>query len=100
MATGDVSRRTAQARLARQMRAGNYEPQFGRIASRSRELHREYLEMLLDNPDAIRPEDEKMLARNASYALWEEKSPGSHPNADPRYAQWSEFFYHNNRELQ
>jgi hypothetical protein len=50
--------------------------------------------MLLDNPDAIRPEDHKMLARNASYAYWENKEPGRHPGTDARYETWSEFFYH------
>jgi hypothetical protein len=89
------ARRRAQRETARRLREpGGYKPVLRRETSRARESHREYLNMLLDNPDAIRPEDHKMLARQASYAYWEGKEPGRHPGTNERYEVWSEFFYH------
>lgn len=89
------ARRRAQRQTAQRVRApGGYEPVLRQQTKRARESNREYLQMLLDNPDAIKPEDHKMLARQASYAYWEEKEPGRHPGADSQYSVWSEFFYH------
>jgi hypothetical protein len=89
------ARRRAQRATARRVKAPEgYKPVLGRETAKARLTHHDYLQMLLDHPDAIRPEDHKMLARQASYAYWENKEPGRHPNTDPRYSAWSEFFYH------
>lgn len=89
------ARRRAQRQTAQRVKSrGGYQPVLRPQTQRARMAHRDYLQMLLDNPDAIRPEDHKMLAREASNAYWDNKEPGRHPGADPRYEVWSEFFYH------
>lgn len=88
-------RRAAQRATAKRVHApGGYKPVLGNVSGKARQTHHEYLQMLLDHPDAITDRDKKMLARQASYAYWENKEPGRHPNVDSRYEAWSEFFYH------
>ena len=89
------ARRRAQRATAKRVHApGGYKPVLGKVAKPSRERQHEYLQNLLNNPGQITPEDHRVLARQASYAYWENKEPGRHPNIDPRYETWSEFFYH------
>lgn len=57
-----------------------------------------YIDYLRAHPEAITPSDHKELARRASYAQWEDKKPGMHPNANPAdAAEWAQFFYHKDR---
>lgn len=96
MASADQrARRRAQRETARRVKApGGYKPVLQRESKGSKQAQRKYLQNLLNNPSEIQPSDHKNLARQASYAYWEQKEPGRHPNVDPRYDSWSEFFYH------
>lgn len=91
------ARRRAQRQTAARVR--NRErvlpPSITRPAITRREA---YIDYLRANPDKITPADHKDLARRASYAQWESKKPGSHPNSQPEDAnQWAQFFYHKDR---
>lgn len=89
------ARRRAQRETARRVHApGGYKPVLGKESKGSKQAQQAYFQNLLNHPEAIETRDHKALARQASYAYWEEKNPGSHPGADPRYSTWSEFFYH------
>lgn len=88
-------RRAAQRATAKRVHApGGYKPVLGRESQGSKQAQHKYLQNLLDNPGQITDRDKKNLARQASYAYWENKEAGRHPNVDSRYEAWSEFFYH------
>lgn len=91
------ARRRAQRATARAVREKRTQlpPSVTRQAKQSRE---DYIDYLRAHPEAIGPQDHKELARRASYAQWEEKKPGMHPNANPADAtEWAQFFYHKDR---
>lgn len=91
MASNERAR--AQRRLAKQLRSG-YQRQLGPQTRRARQANEAYLNHLLEHPEDITEADKKMLARRASYAEWQQRKPGTHPGANPRWATWDEFFYH------
>lgn len=69
-----------------------------RITQPTKVARENYIDYLRAHPEAISPSDHKDLARRASYAQWENKKPGSHPNANPAdAAEWAQFFYHKDR---
>jgi hypothetical protein len=87
-------RARAQRRLARQVRQG-YQRQFEPQTRRARTTREAYVEHLLNHPEDITERDKKDLARLASYAEWKDRTGGKvRPGANPRWATWSEFFYH------
>jgi hypothetical protein len=91
------ARRRAQRETAKAVRARR--TQLPPSVTRPTKVAREnYIDYLRAHPEAIGPSDHKELARRASYAQWEQKKPGMHPNANPAdLAEWAQFFYHKDR---
>jgi hypothetical protein len=93
-----ADRARAQRRTARAVRSGRYKSQLpSSTTSRARTSQVEYARSLFADTSKIQTKnDEKIMAKYASYAYWEERNPGMHPNAD---SDWfdigKEYFYHN-----
>jgi hypothetical protein len=97
MAQSPADRARAQRRTARAVRSGRYQSQLPRsITSRARTSQVEYARSLFADTDKVETaNDEKIMARYASYAYWEERNPGMHPGADPDWFDiGKEYFYH------
>jgi hypothetical protein len=97
VAQSPADRRRAQRRTARAVQQRRYERQLPqRVTSRARTAQVEYARSLFADPSKIETkDDEKIVARYASYANWEQRNPGMHPGADPDWFDiGKDYFYH------